>query len=84
MRRFVLACQVFWAVLRGRAVPDPVLAELFFTSYNEQPPNPWTTWDNKDVPRWPALNDQVRSKWLAVASIAKRTLGDWTGAGGQR
>jgi hypothetical protein len=46
------------------------MAELFFNAYNSQGPNPWKTWDGKDVPRWGALNDQVRAKWKAVARVA--------------
>lgn len=38
-----------------------------FDAYNEQGPNPWKTWDGKDVPRWEQLNDQVRAKWHAAA-----------------
>lgn len=42
-------------------------AEKMFDAYNEQGPNPWKAWDGKDVPRWDALNDQVRAKWRAAA-----------------
>lgn len=37
---------------------------------NEQGPNPWKTFDGRDVPRWDQLNDQVRAKWCAVAECA--------------
>ena len=46
------------------------IAEAMFIAYNEESPNPWKTWDNKDVPRWDALNDQVRAKWKAAARAA--------------
>jgi hypothetical protein len=47
------------------------MAEQLFNAYNEQGPNPWKTWDGKDVPRWDAINDQVRAKWRAVADLAQ-------------
>lgn len=37
-----------------------------FDAYNEAGPTPWKTFDGRDVPRWPALNDAVRGKWLAA------------------
>lgn len=40
-----------------------------FNAYNEQGPNPWKTFDGRDVPRWEQLNDQVRAKWLAAAEV---------------
>jgi hypothetical protein len=46
------------------------LAQLMFDAYNGQGPNPWKTWDGKDVPRWEQLNDQVRAKWNAAARVA--------------
>lgn len=46
-------------------------AEVLFNAYNEEGPNPWKTWDGKDVPRWHDLNNQVRGKWEAVAREAK-------------
>jgi hypothetical protein len=52
-------------------------AEILFNAYNEQGPNPWKTFDGRDVPRWGELNDQVRGKWRAVATAAgvyRRTL----------
>jgi hypothetical protein len=42
-------------------------AERLFNAYNEQGPNPWKTFDGRDVPRWPDLSEQVREKWTAVA-----------------
>lgn len=50
------------------------LAVELFDAYNEQGPNPWKTWDGKEVPRWDALNDQVRAKWTAVARRAAHLL----------
>lgn len=44
-------------------------AERAFNAYNDAGPNPWKTWDGKDVPRWPDLNEQVRAKWRAAVSI---------------
>jgi hypothetical protein len=49
-------------------------AEQLFNAYNEQGPNPWKTWDGKDVPRWDAINDQVRAKWRAVADVADKAV----------
>ena len=45
------------------------IARRMFEAYNAQGPNPWKTWDGKDVPRWPELNDQVREKWMAAARV---------------
>jgi hypothetical protein len=45
-----------------------------FNAYNEQGPNPWKTFDGRDVPRWDAINDQVRAKWNAAADCARKTL----------
>jgi hypothetical protein len=42
-------------------------AEQLFNAYNEHGPNPWKTWDGKDVPRWEATGTQVQGKWMAVA-----------------
>lgn len=44
-------------------------AEQLFNAYNSQGPNPWKTFDGRDVPRWdsPTMTDQVRAKWEAVA-----------------
>lgn len=42
-------------------------ASLLFNVYNNQGPNPWKTWDGKDVPRWHELSEQVKEKWRAVA-----------------
>lgn len=46
------------------------IAIKFFNAYNEQGPNPWKTFDGRDVPKWPDLNEQVQSKWMAVALLA--------------
>lgn len=46
------------------------LAIKMFNAYNQEGPNPWKTWDGKDVPRWNDLNDQVRGKWIAAARVA--------------
>lgn len=60
----------------SRDLPDvvqqtaEVLARGMFAAYNEQGPNPWKTFDGRDVPGWGALNDQVRAKWLAAAQYA--------------
>lgn len=51
------------------------LAQQMFDAYNEQGPNPWKTFDGRDVPRWDALNDQVRAKWVAAAKRAIESLG---------
>jgi hypothetical protein len=52
------------------------LARAMFDAYNEQGPNPWKTFDGRDVPRWDELNDQVRSKWEAAAQKAIAWLGN--------
>lgn len=51
------------------------LARAMFDAYNDQGPNPWKTFNGGDVPRWEALNDQVRAKWEAAAVKAI----DWLG-----
>lgn len=45
-------------------------AEQLFNAYNNEPPNPWKTFDGRDVPRWDALSEQVKAKWRAVAYCA--------------
>lgn len=52
------------------------LAEHMFNAYNEQGPNPWKTFDGRDVPRWAELNDQVRAKWVAAAVRARLAVLD--------
>jgi hypothetical protein len=47
-------------------------AERMFNAYNEQGPNPWKTFDGRDVPRWNELNDQVRAKWISAAEASQR------------
>lgn len=37
-----------------------------FAEYNSAGATPWKTFDGRDVPRWPALNDDVRAKWTAA------------------
>lgn len=43
-------------------------AKRLFDVYNEHGPNPWKTFDGRDVPRWHELNTQVQGKWMAVAA----------------
>lgn len=50
--------------------------EQLFNIYNEQGPNPWKTFDGRDVPRWDAVSDQVRAKWNAVAAAQDNELED--------
>lgn len=57
---------------RRQIVTTTTLAEKMFNAYNEQGPNPWKTFDGRDVPRWDGLNDQVRAKWLAAAEASIR------------
>lgn len=50
------------------AAKDP---EAAYSRYNEQGPNPWKTYDGKDVPKWAELpekknGDQVQAKWRAA------------------
>lgn len=49
------------------------LAEKMFNAYNEVG-TPWKTFDGRDVPRWPDINDAVRAKWTAAATTALREL----------
>lgn len=59
------------------------LAGQLFNAYNEEGPNPWKTFDGRDVPRWHELNDQVRGKWIAAARRARELLsGSWSPVGG--
>lgn len=44
-------------------------ARKMFEAYNAEGPNPWKTYDGKDVPKWDNLNDQVRAKWIAAAAV---------------
>jgi hypothetical protein len=53
------------------------LARILFNAYNDQGPNPWKTFDGRDVPRWPEVNDQVRGKWMAAAAEAWLLLRAW-------
>lgn len=46
------------------------LAQGMFNAYNKCGPNPWKTFDGRDVPRWGEVNDQVRAKWTAAAQLA--------------
>lgn len=52
------------------------LARTMFDAYNEHGPHPWKTWNGCDVPRWEALNDQVREKWEVAALKAIHWVGD--------
>lgn len=44
-------------------------AKAMFNAYNEQGPNPWRTFDGRQVPAWENLSDQVRAKWEAAAAV---------------
>lgn len=46
------------------------LAELMFDAYNAAGPNPWKTFDGRDVPRWSRCGEQVQAKWAAAAKCA--------------
>lgn len=46
------------------------VAKRIFNAYNAEGPNPWKTWDGKEVPKWEQLTDQVRGKWIAAAREA--------------
>ena len=46
------------------------IASQMFIAYNEHGPNPWRTFDGRDVPVWPNLTDEVRAKWVAAAERA--------------
>lgn len=49
------------------------LAVKMFNAYNEDGLTPWKTFDGRDVPRWEALNDSVRSKWRAAKTAASES-----------
>lgn len=53
---------------------EQMLAQKMFDAYNQEGPNPWKTFDGRDVPRWEALSDQVRGKWIAAARCARFLL----------
>ena len=57
----------------GQPLPK-TRAEALFNVYNEQGPNPWKTFDGRDVPRWPEISEQVRAKWSAVAAAQEAEL----------
>lgn len=42
------------------------IAYFAFETYNQTGETPWKTFDGRDVPRWAALNDAVRAKWIAA------------------
>lgn len=42
------------------------IAYFAFETYNQTGETPWKTFDGRDVPRWAALNDAVRAKWVAA------------------
>lgn len=50
---------------------DEQLAAKLYTVYNEQGPNPWKTFDGRDVPKFERVGPQVKSKWIAVARYAR-------------
>jgi hypothetical protein len=52
--------------------PYQKIARRMFDAYNGEGPNPWKTFDGRDVPRWDQLNDQVRGKWTAAAVAAEK------------
>lgn len=52
------------------------LAREIFDAYNAQGPNPWKTFDGRDVPRWDGLNEQVRAKWCAASRRALEVVTD--------
>ena len=42
------------------------IACFAFEAYNSVGEKPWMTFDGRPVPRWAALNDEVREKWTAA------------------
>lgn len=42
------------------------IACFAFEAYNSVGEKAWMTFDGRPVPRWPALNDEVREKWTAA------------------
>lgn len=41
--------------------------ETAFRAYNAAGPNPWKTFDGRDVPQWHEVTEDVRTKWIAAA-----------------
>ena len=46
-----------------------ITGKHLFEAYNDQGPNPWKTFDGRDVPSWEQVSDQVREKWEAAALL---------------
>lgn len=42
------------------------IAERAFNAYNEHGETPWLTFDGRPVPRWDAITEAVRGKWIAA------------------
>lgn len=50
------------------------VAREMFNAYNER--GGWKTFDGRDVPKWEALGDEVRARWVAAAGAARPDLVD--------
>jgi hypothetical protein len=49
-----------------QALEYRAIAERAFNAYNEHGPTPWLTFDGRPVPRWDAITEAVREKWIAA------------------
>lgn len=56
------------------AAVDLAVAQRIFRAYNDQGPNPWKTFDGRNIPTWDEISDQVRAKWIAAARCAREVL----------
>lgn len=51
---------------KDEALDYRLIAEQAFNAYNEHGSTPWLTFDGRPVPRWDAITDAVREKWIAA------------------
>lgn len=51
-----------------------ILARAAYEEYNRTGPNPWKTFDGRDVPAWLDLPGHIQDKWIAGIKAA---LGRW-------
>lgn len=51
---------------------DADLARIMFDAYGAH--CDWKAWDGRPMPTWEAVNDAVRSHWVAAATAAREAL----------
>ena len=51
---------------------DTDLARIMFDAYGAH--CEWKAWDGRPMPTWEAINDAVRSHWVAAATAAREAL----------